>query len=90
MNLTDIVAEMSKERDRLAQAIEILTGGAPAKRRGRPPKVGVYGKMSQIFTKAIGAPFPAAPAPKRQFSPATRRKMAASQKRRRAAARKAA
>ncbi len=36
MNTAEIVATLEKERDRLSEAIEALTGGA-RRRRGRPP-----------------------------------------------------
>jgi hypothetical protein len=36
--ITDIVAALTAERDKLNQAIAILQGSGAPKRRGRPPK----------------------------------------------------
>jgi hypothetical protein len=84
MDFKKILAELYAERDRLTQAISALEniGGAPAKRRGRPPKW-----MSAV--KQTEAAPAAAPRKKRPLSPEARKRIADAQRKRWAAARKA-
>jgi hypothetical protein len=70
MNTDQIVAALIAERDRLSAAINLLQGGTPAKRRGRPPK----SSMPDWVTNGAATPV-AAPAKKkrtRTFSKAQR------------------
>jgi len=80
MNLSEIVVELKNERSRLVaaiQALEGVSGGAPAKRRGRPPA----GKKK---------PTPAASGPQKRsgMSPAARKRIAEAMRKRWAAAKK--
>ena len=70
MDTNQIVAEMKAEIARLSQAVAVLTGGTPTKRRGRPPKSSV---PDWVTSGAKPAPVEAPARKKRNFSPAQRK-----------------
>ena len=90
MSTEQIVALLTAERDRLNQAITLLSGTitsvAPAKRRGRPP-----GKKAAKLPTPMQATAASMPEPKparrkrRKLSAAARARIAAAQKKRWAA-----
>lgn len=75
MNIQQIVAELTAERDRLDQAITALNGISTPRRRGRPPK------NAQIATR---------PKRRRRMSAEGRRRISEAAKRRWAQVRKKA
>lgn len=76
MDTREIAAALRAEIARLQQALALIEGITPGKRRGRPPK----NPIVSIDT----APAPA-PRKRKPFSAATKRKMAAAQQARWAA-----
>jgi hypothetical protein len=63
--ITDILAVLTAERDKLNQAIAILQGSGGPKRRGRPPK-------NPLAALMVPAPQPAAKLARRKRTKAQR------------------
>lgn len=72
--IDNVVSLLVSERDRLNQAIQILSGDSLPKRRGRPPKTA--SAIPEHVTEAVSdgdASGDVAPRKKRRFTPAQRR-----------------
>jgi len=84
MDLVRMLKDLRAERDRLSEAITVVTrlaAGSGVKRRGRPPAWLKSAGAAVNETATIAEP-------KRKFSAATRAKMRRAQKKRWAAAKK--
>ena len=83
MDVNQMIAELSAERDALTAAIGVLEGiaGSRGKRRGRPP--------AWLASLSAGKKGTGEEKPKRVLSAATKKKMALAQRKRWAAAKKA-